>query len=173
MGVGGTDARGGRVARGAGIAYERAMSTRARSVPSSVDPAEIERFDRLARDWWDPNGPMRPLHQINPVRLAFIRDEACRHFRRDLRAPFALSGLSALDVGCGAGLLFEPLARLGAAVTGLDRVGPVIDREACPVRVSPRGPDIGLGRIEPRHGGTQPTSSFVLPAMAETTTATS
>ena len=97
------------------------MSTRAASRASSTaDPAEIARFDRLAERWWDPNGPMRPLHAINPVRLAFLRDEACRHFGRDPAGAFVLDGLSALDVGCGAGLLSEPLARMGAAVTGLD-----------------------------------------------------
>lgn len=100
------------------------MSTRAPQ--STADPAEVARFDRLASDWWDPNGPMRPLHQINPVRLAFIRDQACRHFGRDPAGPFALDGLSALDVGCGAGLLSEPLARLGADVTGLDPAGETI-----------------------------------------------
>ena len=87
---------------------------------SSVDPAEIARFERLARDWWDPNGPMKPLHRFNPVRLAFIRDEACARFGRDPRARKPLEGLAVLDVGCGAGVLCEPLARLGASLTGLD-----------------------------------------------------
>jgi 2-polyprenyl-6-hydroxyphenyl methylase / 3-demethylubiquinone-9 3-methyltransferase len=86
----------------------------------SVDPAEVARFDRLARQWWDPKGPMRALHRLNPVRLRYIRDQACRRFGRDERAARPLEGLSALDVGCGAGLLSEPLARLGAAVAGLD-----------------------------------------------------
>jgi 2-polyprenyl-6-hydroxyphenyl methylase/3-demethylubiquinone-9 3-methyltransferase len=86
----------------------------------TVDPAEVDRFDRLARDWWDPNGPMRPLHRINPLRLAFIRDEVCRHFGRDPKEPFPFARLTVLDVGCGAGLLSEPLARMGGAVTGLD-----------------------------------------------------
>ena len=94
------------------------MSTRA--ARPTQDPAEIDKFDRLARDWWDPAGPMRPLHRINPLRLAFLRAEACRHFGRDPRAPFPLDGLAVLDVGCGAGLLSEPMARLGAAVTGID-----------------------------------------------------
>ena len=86
----------------------------------TVDRGEVDRFDRLAADWWDPNGPMRALHRINPLRLVFIRDEACRHFGRDAKQPFPLSGLSVLDVGCGAGLLSEPMARLGATVTALD-----------------------------------------------------
>ena len=87
---------------------------------STVDPEEVARFDRVAEDWWDPNGPMRALHKLNPVRLAYIRDEACHRFGRDPRDPRCLAGLSVLDVGCGGGLLSEPLARLGATVTGLD-----------------------------------------------------
>ena len=86
----------------------------------TIDPGEVARFDRIARDWWDPKGPMRALHQLNPVRLQYIRDTACRHFGRDERVPRPLDGLTVLDVGCGGGVLSEPLARLGAAVTGLD-----------------------------------------------------
>ena len=97
------------------------MSTQSASAhPGTIDRAEVDRFDRLARDWWDPNGPMRALHRINPLRLAFIRDEVCGHVGRDPKQPFWLSGLSVLDVGCGAGLLSEPMARLGGAVTALD-----------------------------------------------------
>ena len=88
--------------------------------PSTLDPAEVARFDRLAQEWWDEAGPMRALHAINPVRLRYIRDQACRRFGRRARDPRPLEGLTALDVGCGAGLLCEPVARLGAAVTGLD-----------------------------------------------------
>jgi 2-polyprenyl-6-hydroxyphenyl methylase/3-demethylubiquinone-9 3-methyltransferase len=87
---------------------------------SSIDPAEVARFERLAESWWDPKGPMRMLHKFNPVRLAYIRDEACRRFGRDPRGVAPLAGLTVLDVGCGAGVLSEPLARLGAEVTGLD-----------------------------------------------------
>ncbi|MDR7037822.1 2-polyprenyl-6-hydroxyphenyl methylase/3-demethylubiquinone-9 3-methyltransferase [Methylobacterium sp. BE186] len=87
---------------------------------SSIDRDEVARFDALAATWWDERGPMRVLHRFNPVRLAYIRDAACRHFGRDPNAPFALDGLSLVDVGCGGGVLSEPLARLGARVTGLD-----------------------------------------------------
>ena len=86
----------------------------------SVNPAEVARFDALAATWWDPRGPMRVLHRFNPVRLAYIRDTVCRHYGRSIETPFALDGLSVVDVGCGGGVLSEPLARLGADVTGLD-----------------------------------------------------
>jgi 2-polyprenyl-6-hydroxyphenyl methylase / 3-demethylubiquinone-9 3-methyltransferase len=87
---------------------------------STIDKAEIARFEKLARTWWDASGPMKVLHRFNPVRLEFIRDELAAHFGRDPRAAAPLAGLSLVDVGCGGGLLCEPLARLGAAVTGID-----------------------------------------------------
>jgi 2-polyprenyl-6-hydroxyphenyl methylase / 3-demethylubiquinone-9 3-methyltransferase len=86
----------------------------------TVDAAEVARFDALAESWWDPRGEMRALHMINPVRLAYIRDAACRHFARDPKALDCLQGLRILDIGCGAGILSEPLARLGAAIVGAD-----------------------------------------------------
>lgn len=92
----------------------------ATSAASSIDPAEVARFDAMAKTWWDPKGPMAVLHKFNPIRLAFIRDLACEHFGRDARAPGVLDGLSVVDIGCGGGVLSEPLARLGAEVTGLD-----------------------------------------------------
>jgi 2-polyprenyl-6-hydroxyphenyl methylase/3-demethylubiquinone-9 3-methyltransferase len=86
----------------------------------TVDPQEVARFDRMAKEWWDPQGPMRALHKLNPVRVQYIRDTACRRLGRDERQPHPLAGLTILDVGCGGGILSEPLARLGATVTGLD-----------------------------------------------------
>jgi 2-polyprenyl-6-hydroxyphenyl methylase / 3-demethylubiquinone-9 3-methyltransferase len=87
---------------------------------STVDPAEIAKFSKLSEEWWDPKGKMAPLHRINPLRIAFIRDAACRKFDRNARSLSCLSGLRMLDIGCGAGLLCEPFARLGAQVTGID-----------------------------------------------------
>ncbi len=87
---------------------------------STVDPAEIAKFSKLSETWWDPNGKMKPLHAINPLRLAYIRDAACRKFDRDPKKLDCLSGLRILDIGCGAGLLCEPLTRLGANVVGID-----------------------------------------------------
>lgn len=87
---------------------------------ATIDAAEVDRFRRLAAAWWDPTGKFRPLHQIGPVRLTFIRDEAVRHFERPAGGLKPLAGLEVLDIGCGGGLIAEPLARLGARVTGID-----------------------------------------------------
>jgi 2-polyprenyl-6-hydroxyphenyl methylase/3-demethylubiquinone-9 3-methyltransferase len=89
-------------------------------VASSIDPAEVERFSRLAAEWWDPKGKFAPLHRFNPVRLGFIREQALHRFGRDpaVRRPF--EGLRLLDIGCGGGLLCEPMTRLGFSVTGVD-----------------------------------------------------
>jgi len=87
---------------------------------STIDPGEVAKFSELSQEWWDPKGKMAPLHKINPLRLGYIRDAACRKFDRNARSLNCLSGLRILDIGCGAGLLCEPLTRLGAQVIGVD-----------------------------------------------------
>ena len=86
----------------------------------SVDPDEVARFAGLAAEWWNPAGPLKPLHRLNPLRLAWVKGEIARQFGRNRDDPVALTGLSILDIGCGGGLLAEPLARMGGAVTGID-----------------------------------------------------
>src|SRR3546814_105459 len=87
---------------------------------ASIDPIEIERFSAMAAEWWNPHGKFRPLHRFNPVRLAFLRDRICGHFGRDPEGAQPLADLRLLDIGCGGGLIAEPMARLGATVTGAD-----------------------------------------------------
>lgn len=86
----------------------------------TASPEEVARFTAMAEEWWDPAGKFKPLHRFNPVRLAFIRREMATHFGRDPQSPRPFEGLTLLDVGCGGGLLSEPLARMGFAVTGID-----------------------------------------------------
>jgi 2-polyprenyl-6-hydroxyphenyl methylase/3-demethylubiquinone-9 3-methyltransferase len=87
---------------------------------TTVDPREVERFAALAAQWWNPRGSMKVLHTFNPVRLAYLREKLVAHFGRDPRAMRPLEGLRLLDIGCGGGLLCEPLARMGASVVGID-----------------------------------------------------
>lgn len=90
------------------------------SPATTLDPAEVEKFSRLAAEWWNPRGKMAVLHKFNPVRLGHIRDRAAEAFGRDARSLTPLDGLRVLDIGCGGGLLSEPLARMGADVVGAD-----------------------------------------------------
>src|SRR5947208_10671483 len=94
---------------------------------STIDAAEVARFAALADTWWDPAGKMGMLHKFNPVRLGFIKEAACRRFSRDPKRLDSLTGLRVLDIGCGGGLLGEPIARLGAAVVGADPAGANIE----------------------------------------------
>lgn len=87
---------------------------------ASVDPAEVQKFAAIAAEWWDPTGKFAPLHKFNPVRLTFVRDFAAAHFGRDPKRVRPFAGLTLLDIGCGGGLLAEPMARLGFEVTGAD-----------------------------------------------------
>ncbi|MBO3762349.1 bifunctional 2-polyprenyl-6-hydroxyphenol methylase/3-demethylubiquinol 3-O-methyltransferase UbiG [Ciceribacter sp. L1K22] len=93
------------------------MSEQART---TIDQAEVDRFSAMAAEWWDPTGKFKPLHKINPVRLEYIRDMASAHFGREALSHQPLSGLRVLDIGCGGGLLSEPIARMGADVLGAD-----------------------------------------------------
>ncbi|MEM7072760.1 MAG: bifunctional 2-polyprenyl-6-hydroxyphenol methylase/3-demethylubiquinol 3-O-methyltransferase UbiG [Pseudomonadota bacterium] len=102
------------------------MNTQTNSVsqmdddPGSITRRELAKFEAMADEWWDPDGKFKPLHRFNPVRLAWLRTHLIRHFVLDAMAHKPLAGLSVLDIGCGGGLVAEPMARLGATVTGID-----------------------------------------------------
>ena len=87
---------------------------------STIDAAEVERFAAIAPEWWNENGAFRPLHRLNPVRIEYVRDRLAAHFARDIKTRAAFAGLSLLDIGCGGGLICEPMARLGFTVVGID-----------------------------------------------------
>ncbi|MBC2836202.1 bifunctional 2-polyprenyl-6-hydroxyphenol methylase/3-demethylubiquinol 3-O-methyltransferase UbiG [Paragemmobacter straminiformis] len=87
---------------------------------STIDPAEVAKFEAMAAEWWDPNGKFKPLHMLNPCRLGYITSQIAAEFDRDLTGPLPFAGLRILDIGCGGGLLSEPMARLGATVVGAD-----------------------------------------------------
>jgi 2-polyprenyl-6-hydroxyphenyl methylase/3-demethylubiquinone-9 3-methyltransferase len=87
---------------------------------NSVDPAEVAKFEAMAAEWWDPNGKFKPLHMLNPCRLDYLTSQIAAEFGRDLTTPKPFAGLRILDIGCGGGLLSEPMARLGATVIGAD-----------------------------------------------------
>lgn len=93
----------------------------------TIDDLEVEKFSSMAANWWDPEGPMAPLHRLNPVRLAYIHEQAVSHFGLDASVLKPLKGKRALDVGCGGGLVTEALARMGAQTTGLDASAEAID----------------------------------------------
>ena len=102
-------------------------SAAAAAAASGLDQDELDKFAALGRDWWDASGAMAPLHKLNPARVAYIRDQACARLGLPAGAARPLAGLAVLDVGCGGGLLAEPLARLGAGVTGIDPVASSIE----------------------------------------------
>ena len=92
----------------------------ANSDRTTIDQSEVDRFSAMAAEWWSPTGKFRPLHKFNPVRLAYIKQKVCNHFGRDINDPKAFKGLRFLDIGCGGGLLCEPMARMGAEIVGAD-----------------------------------------------------
>src|SRR6187551_927231 len=116
------------------------MAESAHIPASTVDPAEVERFARIAGEWWDPRGKFAPLHRLNPVRLGFIRDRAAAHWQRDPLSGTPLQGLSVLDIGCGGGLICEPMARLGATVTGIDAA----ERNVAVARLHAAGQELAI-----------------------------
>jgi 2-polyprenyl-6-hydroxyphenyl methylase / 3-demethylubiquinone-9 3-methyltransferase len=93
---------------------------KARAEAGTVDPAEVAKFEAMAAEWWDPQGKFKPLHMLNPCRLDYVVTQVAAEFGRDPKAPRPFAGLRLLDIGCGGGLLAEPMARLGADVTGVD-----------------------------------------------------
>ncbi|XP_042433398.1 ubiquinone biosynthesis O-methyltransferase, mitochondrial-like [Zingiber officinale] len=97
-------------------------SSKTASFRSSLNPTEVAKFAAIAETWWDSQGPFKPLHLMNPTRVSFIRSTLCRHFRKDPFSVRPFEGLKIIDVGCGGGILSEPLARMGATVTGIDAV---------------------------------------------------
>lgn len=103
-----------------GVPLSLAEAQRVQTAQTTIDADEVARFSAMAEEWWDPTGKFKPLHKFNPIRLGYIRDRLCAHFDRDPRSLAPLDGLTLLDVGCGGGLLSEPLARMGAIVTGID-----------------------------------------------------
>lgn len=96
------------------------MSKSTSSSKSTIDAQEVENFSRIAEEWWDINGPFKPLHLLNPTRISYLKSQILSHFNRPDSLSEPLKKLSILDVGCGGGLVCEPLTRLGATVTGLD-----------------------------------------------------
>ena len=87
---------------------------------STINNEEIQKFSKLADEWWDPNGKFKPLHMFNPIRIEYILEKVIQHFKINRDKANLLKGLSILDIGCGGGLISEPMARLGGAVTGID-----------------------------------------------------
>ena len=119
---------------------------------ATIVKEEAERFGRLASDWWDPNGRSAMLHKLNPVRLKYIRDQIDQHWQCDECSRTPLDGKTALDVGCGAGLLTEPLARLGAKVTGIDASPEVIAVARDHARAVALDVDYRVGEVEELEG---------------------
>src|SRR5258705_9797098 len=117
-------------------------------VAATLDPVEADRFAALASEWWDQAGKFGPLHRIGPARLTFLRDELVRHFERKPGGLRPLAGLRLLDIGCGGGLISEPLARLGAAVTGLDPAPENIAAARQHASAHGLGIDYQAGRVE-------------------------
>jgi 2-polyprenyl-6-hydroxyphenyl methylase/3-demethylubiquinone-9 3-methyltransferase len=96
------------------------MEIKMQAHQTTVDPLEVAKFEAMATEWWDPNGKFKPLHMLNPCRLDYITSQIAGEYDRDLSVPNTFKGLRILDIGCGGGLLSEPMARLGAEIIGVD-----------------------------------------------------
>jgi 2-polyprenyl-6-hydroxyphenyl methylase/3-demethylubiquinone-9 3-methyltransferase len=127
--------------------------TKASEAAPTIDRHEVEHFGRLAGDWWDPNGSSAMLHKLGPVRLGYIRDQVDHHWGGDECGLRPLEGKAAADVGCGAGLLAEPLARLGAAVTAVDPAPENIDAARAHAAGQGLAIDYRVGGVESLGGG--------------------
>lgn len=103
------------------------MTSQPLNAPNTVDPDEVAKFSAMASEWWDPAGKFKPLHKFNPIRLAYIRETLCTHFSLDDNGPTPLRGLRVLDLGCGGGLLSEPVSRMGAELIGADASAETIE----------------------------------------------
>lgn len=114
----------------------------------TADPEEIARFDAMADEWWDETGPAAPLHALNPARISAIRSAAVAHFGRETESLAPLAGLTALDIGCGGGLVAEPLARMGARVTGVDASERAVDAARRHARAAGLAIDYRRGAVE-------------------------
>lgn len=134
------------------------------SVPHSpsIDPAEIEKFRAMASEWWSPTGKFAPLHKFNPVRLDFIRQTAIDHFGLDDSKRRPLTGLRLLDAGCGGGLVSEPMARLGASVTGVDAGAANIKAATVHAESTDVEVDYRVGAIEGLLAADEPSFDIVL-----------
>lgn len=128
----------------------------------SIDPAEIEKFHAMATEWWSPKGKFAPLHKFNPVRLDFIRQTAVDHFGRDPGKRRPLEDLRLLDAGCGGGLVSEPMARLGASVTGIDAGAANIKAAAVHAQTNEVKIDYRVGAIEGLLAANEPQFDIVL-----------
>lgn len=128
----------------------------------SVDPAEMAHFAAMAEDWWNPNGKFKPLHIMNGCRTRFIKEDICAHFMRDPDAKEPLKGLRILDIGCGGGLLCEPMARLGANVTGIDALEKNVKTAKTHAEQSGLDIDYRFGSIEKMVESNEPQFDVVL-----------
>ena len=129
---------------------------------TSIDAEEVEKFSQIAGEWWDPKGKFRPLHKFNPVRLGFIRDTLVSHFGKSRSDHRPLTGLRLLDIGCGGGLVSEPMSRLGASVTGVDASEKNIKTASVHANESGLEIDYRAGTVEGLAASNEPPFDVVL-----------